>query len=68
MNENSLVVVGYTDSGSSVYVNGNEIPVKVDGSFSVSVPLKDGLNQIIIKTKNKFGKERVIKKVVLMQK
>lgn len=52
-----VIVSGEVDSGSDVFINDSAILTNPDGSFSDKVLLADGLNQIKITAKNKFGKE-----------
>lgn len=52
-----VIVSGEVDSGSDVFINDSPILTSPDGSFSDKVLLADGINQIKISARNKFGKE-----------
>ena len=43
------------DGEITVTVNGEEIPVKPDGTFEITVPLEEGSNEIIIKATDEAG-------------
>jgi len=55
--ENSTEVIGITDIGNSVVINGQAIFVNEKGEFKEMVNLKEGINKLAIKSTNKFGKE-----------
>ncbi len=53
----STEVSGVTDVGNTVSLNGKNIFVDENGKFRERVSLRVGLNELVIKAKNKFGKE-----------
>ncbi|MBL8029721.1 MAG: helix-turn-helix domain-containing protein [Candidatus Doudnabacteria bacterium] len=53
----SVKVVGQTDRGASVLVNGQEIFVDNQGKFSNMLSLVPGVQEITVLSKNRFGKE-----------
>jgi hypothetical protein len=55
--ENSTEIIGITDIGSGVVINGQPIFVNEKGEFKEQVSLKEGINKLVIKATNKFGKE-----------
>ena len=55
--ENSTEVVGATDIGSRVVINGQAIFVNEIGEFRERISLKEGINKLVIKSTNKFDKE-----------
>ncbi len=61
---NSIEVVGTTDVGDKVTINGQQIFVDEKGGFKEKVSLKEGINKLIIKATNKFNKE-VVKEITL---
>ncbi|MDO8676745.1 MAG: helix-turn-helix domain-containing protein [Candidatus Azambacteria bacterium] len=54
--EESLLVKGKTDSSVNLTVNGENVYVSQDGSFSKNIQLAAGLNIIEIKSVNNLGK------------
>lgn len=54
-------VIGKTYPDSVLKINGQKVETSLGGTFSVSVNLNPGVNQIIVTSENKFGK---ISKVV----
>lgn len=52
-----VIVSGEVDSGSDVFINDSPVLTSPDGSFGDKVLLADGVNQIKISARNKFGKE-----------
>lgn len=62
--EESLLVKGKTDSGVDLTVNGENVYVSSDGSFSKDIQLAAGLNIIEIKSVNNLGKvTKIIRQV-----
>ena len=55
--ENSTEVIGTTDIGNSVVINGQAIFVNEKGEFKERISLREGINKLAIKSTNKFGKE-----------
>ena len=58
--QESLTVRGKTDSGVDLTVNGENVYVASDGSFSKEVQLTSGINVIEVKAVNNFGKNTKI--------
>ena len=52
-----VIVSGEVDSGADVFINDSPILTSPDGSFSDKVLLANGINQIKVSARNKFGKE-----------
>lgn len=59
-------VVGKTYSDAILKINGEKVQVSPGGTFSVSVSLKEGINEINITAENRFGKVSTEKKVVVV--
>jgi len=57
VNDERLTIRGKTDPESSLEINGQAINLDKDGIFVAEVTLMEGINEIIIKAKNKFNKE-----------
>ncbi len=53
----STELVGVTDVGNKVTVNGQAIFVNERGEFGERIALKKGINELIVKVVNKFGQE-----------
>lgn len=57
-------VVGFTDPSATIIINGLATTVFPSGSFQLDVPLKSGLNTIIIQAKDSTGAiQNVVKQV-----
>lgn len=61
-----MVVVGLTEPGSSVSLNGQAIVVNANGHFRENLSLGPGANQIVIKSVNKFGRESVLTRSIFL--
>ncbi len=61
--EASTQIVGDTDIGNQVFVNGQPIFVDEKGRFKGVINLKNGINDLVVRVVNKFGNqsERVVK-------
>ncbi len=59
-----VMVKGKTDPGGSVSVNGQQVTADGTGSFSASVELSEGTNQIKIEATNKNGKTATKTRVI----
>ena len=55
--KDSVDVIGSTDIGNNIVINGQAIFVNEKGEFKESISLKEGINKLTIKASNKFGKE-----------
>ncbi len=60
----SVLVQGKSDPDAEVTINDQTVSLQVDGTFSVEVSLKPGLNKIIVSAKNKFGKKADITRMI----
>lgn len=56
---NVVEVRGRTDPYATLFVNGDEVYVGVDGSFKKSIYEFSGNNKITVSAKNRFGKESI---------
>lgn len=57
--EDFLVAQGQTDKDAQLYINGQQVQLSDDGSFSVRIDgLQDGLNTLTFVAKNDFDKQR----------
>lgn len=55
VNKDEITIVGHTDAGNEIKVNGIPVVVSADGSFSTTVRLKEGENKINITTSDTAG-------------
>lgn len=64
-----LTVRGSTEGGSQVFLNGQAIVVDAHGNFQENISLAPGSNKLEIKAINKFGKETIqTRQMVLAEK
>lgn len=54
-----VVVRGKTDKGARVTLNDQSVFVDNDGAFSDTLPIRSGMNTIMVRTVNRFDKEKV---------
>jgi transcriptional regulator with XRE-family HTH domain len=52
-----LIIAGTTDPGTNLTINGQVVPIDLNGQFFEDIKLKNGLNQITLIAANKIGKE-----------
>ncbi len=55
--QSQVFVKGKTDGGNEVFINNQPVTVDEKGFFSQQVILKNGVNVIVVKSVNRFGKE-----------
>lgn len=60
-----LDLTGKTEVGAQVFINNQQIVTNPDGGFLTSLKLKEGLNTISIKAKNKLEKETEIVRTII---
>jgi len=65
--ENSLNVTGQTEKEAEVKINGELVLNNNNGSFSQTVNLKRGLNNIVIKAKKKYSREKTVIRQILVE-
>ncbi len=53
----SITVKGSTDPGADIFLNDVVLPSDIDGSFSTTLALQPGINEVRVRAKNKLGKE-----------
>ncbi len=63
----TIEVVGKAGINVEVRINGQLAYIGEDGNFRQEVPLKNGLNEIIVVGKNKIGKETIITRNVILE-
>jgi len=62
-----VIVTGYTEPDSTVWVNGSSVAVDGDGNFSKVVDLKVEKNSVIIKAFDPAGNETVVERRVVYE-
>lgn len=67
-NKDYVVVSGKVDSGTTVFINSQEVNVLESGEFNQRVNLFSGINKIEIKAVNMSGKEGVVKREIIKRK
>ncbi|MDP3004453.1 MAG: hypothetical protein Q8N43_03050, partial [Candidatus Azambacteria bacterium] len=58
--QESIIVRGKTDNGVDLIINGENVYVSSDGSFSKEVQLTSGINIVEVKAVNNLGKSTKI--------
>lgn len=64
----NLSVTGTTDPNATVYVNNESVSINPDGKFTKSLTLFPGKNTITVKSKNRFGKEAILERQIVVKK
>lgn len=67
INEALIEVRGQSDPETEVQINNTVIMSSQDGSFVQEVKLKQGLNNLTISAKKKYGRESVIQRQILVE-
>ncbi len=65
--ENFITIIGQTEKEAEVKINGEVVLNNHDGIFSQTVNLKEGLNNIVIKAKKKYSREKIITRQILVE-
>ena len=61
-----IVLTGETDIEAEVTVNGEPVPVNLDGTFSVELSLDPGLNTVVVTATSPAGKTITIKQTLFL--
>jgi len=64
-NDTSIKLQGKTDENTDVSINGVSILTEPDGSFSVVVPLKRGVNDIDVTATNRLTKQSKVSRTII---
>ncbi|MDD3285827.1 MAG: helix-turn-helix domain-containing protein [Patescibacteria group bacterium] len=62
-----ITIQGKSEPETEIKVNGTGIMSEQDGSFSQEIKLKQGLNNLSISAKKKYGRESVIQRQILVE-
>ena len=64
-----IEVQGITEEESVVTINGQDVLVNTDGSFSERINLSNGINEIVVTARKNHSKENtILRKVVVREK
>ncbi len=63
--ESLIDFTGSTDLDSEVFINTQQVVLQADGSFALSVKLKEGINTFSITSVNKLGKKTDVLRTVI---
>lgn len=61
---NSVDIIGQTDTGATVRVNNDLVIVNSDGSFSKKIELRDNQTKVVIESKSPSGKVTTTQKIL----
>lgn len=67
LSQDNIIVSGTTDSEATVLVNNEAVSVNNKGEFAKKLALFSGKEEITIKAKNRFGKETIIIRDVVIK-
>lgn len=62
-----VTVSGKTDSNATVVVNNEPVSLRSNGEFTKKLTFFEGKRSIIVKAKNRMGKETVVKRDILVK-
>jgi len=65
--QDNIVLIGKTESGVSLYLNDQPIPISNDGGFEETIELLPGLNILEVKAISRFGKQSIVERKVIYQ-
>jgi len=68
VNESVVKVLGTTDENSTLTVNDQPVVVQADGSFIAEINLPENMDQLIIKSSSRSGKETVVVRKINTEK
>lgn len=68
VSQDSIEVIGKTDTGATLSINNAPVNINEDGSFDIQIPVSAGLNTLTITASNKFGKKTTIVRHLRMEK
>jgi cytoskeletal protein RodZ len=62
-----VTVTGRADTNATVYVNNELVSMSSDGGFTKHVSLFSGKSEIVVKARNRMGKETVVKRDITVK-
>lgn len=66
--QSSIIVTGTSDPNATIYVNNESVSISPDGKFTKTLTLFPGKNTITVKSKNRFGKETILERQIVVKK
>lgn len=66
--DDNIEIIGQTDIGAVININGQDIMLNPDGRFKDSLNLQSGLNIIKISSKKKYSKEVVVYREIMVER
>jgi len=60
INQENFEISGKTNPYALVLINGEQVYIDKDGNFKKEISLSEGLNNLIIEAKNRFGKTNTL--------
>lgn len=63
----NMTISGQTEAEATVDINGEQILIDAKGNFSKDVTLKNGLNDIIIRARQKYGQESQASRRIIVE-
>jgi hypothetical protein len=67
-NQNTIEIIGKTESTAFLLINSQEIYIDKEGNFKTELNLSEGLNTIKIESKNRFNKVNTIIRRIIYNK
>jgi len=67
IHSNSILVTGETAKEAEIKINGEIVLNNQNGAFSQTINLKQGLNNIVIKSKKKYSREKTVTRQILVE-
>lgn len=68
ISEETIIIVGQTDSDAILSINDQFIYIDPQGNFKEKIGLQRGLNIIKIKAQNRLGRENIIERKIVVEK
>lgn len=66
INKNKIEINGQVENDANIKINGKDVLVNKDGSFSKVISLKDGLNTVLIEAQKKYSKKNKVIRNILV--
>ncbi len=64
LSSNETIISGKTDPNATVFIDNHPVTVSPDGTFTKKLSLFEGKNILVVKAKNRVGKETVLEKKI----
>lgn len=60
-------IAGHTEPGATLDVDGHPVPVARDGTFLVRHPVRSGLTNVVVQSRDRAGNQRVVSRTVVRE-